>query len=180
METAGSRYENNVAVCLSQEKAAILESLTVTRDNSLDIEARTVTQSANDLWHCLRKKRITASKFSVVAKRLSGFENLVSQLNPSRRLVTAAMRRGIRLEARAAMVYASAAKGNQVNLLPSGLIIDPKSSWLGCSPDRKVYDIAAALKGNNPFGLLEIKVVKEGETDLKNVRYLIVDQLPMN
>lgn len=60
--------------------------------------------------HCLRKKRITASKFGTFAKRVSGFENLVSQLNPSRRVVTAAMRRGIELEARAAMVYSSAVK----------------------------------------------------------------------
>ena len=86
------------------------------------------------------------------------------------------MRRGIELDGRAAMVYASAAKENQVNLFPSGLIIDPKCPWLGCSPDRKVYDIAEALRGCNPFGLLEIKVVKEGQTDLSNVRYLTVDR----
>lgn len=81
------------------------------------------------------------------------------------------MRRGIEVEGRAAMVYASSAKDNQVNLFPSGLIIDPKCPWLGCSPDRKVNDIAEALRGHNPFGLLEIKVVKEGETDLSNLRY---------
>ena len=46
-----------------------------------------------------------------------------------------------------------------------------------CSPDRKVYDFRAALDGSNPFGLLEIKVVKEGETDLNNVRYLTYDPL---
>ena len=86
------------------------------------------------------------------------------------------MRRGIELDGRAAMVYASAAKENQVNLFPSGLISGPKCPWLGCIPDRKVYDIAEALRGGNPFGLLEIKVVKEGETDLSNVRYLTVDR----
>ena len=80
------------------------------------------------------------------------------------RLVTAAMKRGIELDGRAAMVHACAAKENQVNLFPSGLIIGPKCPWLGCIPDRKVYDIADALRGRNPFGLLEMKVVKEGET----------------
>ena len=38
-----------------------------------------------------------------------------------------------------------------------------------------MYDIQAANEGRNPFGLCEIKVVKEGETDLKNVRYLEID-----
>ena len=59
----------------------------------------------------------------------------------------------------------------QVNLFLSGLVIDSKCPWLGCSADRKVYDIAEALRGHNPFGLLEVKVVKEGETDLSNLRY---------
>ena len=50
-------------------------------------------------------------------------------------------------------------------------------TWLGCSPDRKVYDITAAVQGLNPFRLLEIKIVKEGETDFKNVRYVDIDPL---
>jgi len=108
---------------------------------------------------------------------VSNFENLVLQLNPTRQVTTAAMRRGIELEPRAAMVYANSAKGGRVNLFPSGLIINPNYPWLGCSPDRKVYDFRAALDGSNPFGLLEIKVVKEGETDLSNVRYLTYDPL---
>lgn len=72
------------------------------------------------------------------------------------------MKRGIHLEPHAAMVYANSAKGGRVNLFPSGLIIHPKCPWLGCSPDRKVYDLDAINHGQNPFGLLEIKVVKEG------------------
>ena len=115
------------------------------REVSRDIETKTIIQSASELWH-LRKERITASKFGLVAKRLSGFQRLVSQVNPIRHVVTAEMRRGIELEGRAAMVYASSAKDNQVNLFPSGLIIDPKCPWLGCSPDRKVYDIAEDRK----------------------------------
>ena len=43
--------------------------------------------------------------------------------------------------------------------------------------DRKVYDITAAAQGLNPFGLLEIKIVKEGETDFTNVRYVDIDPL---
>ncbi|ESO95568.1 hypothetical protein LOTGIDRAFT_175144 [Lottia gigantea] len=39
------------------------------------------------------------------------------------------------------------------NVYASGLVINPSCSYLGCSPDRKVYDPTA----NPPYGLLEIK-----------------------
>ena len=87
------------------------------------------------------------------------------------------MPRGIELEPYAAIIYANQANSGMVNLYPNGLVICPKSPWLGCSPDRKVYDIAAVAEELNPLGLLEIKVVKEGETDFKNVRHIDVDSI---
>ena len=175
LEGAGERITNNVQVCLTQERAAALDALAVTREVAIDLEARTVTQGASNLWQLLRSKRITASKFGSCAKRVTNFENLVRQINPSRRVVTAAMKRGIEMEPHAATVYANVAKAGMVNVFPCGLVINPKCPWLGCSPDRKVYDIKAANEGRNPFGLCEIKVVQEGETDFKNVRYLAID-----
>lgn len=175
LEDAGERILNNVQVCLNKEKNAALDALSVTRAVAIDLEERTVTQSASNLWQLLRSKRITASTFGSCAKRMSNFENLVKQINPSRHVVTAAMRRGIEMESHAAAVYANVAKAGMVNVYPCGLVINPKCPWLGCSPDRKVYDIQAANEGLNPFGLCEIKVVKEGETDFKNVRYLEID-----
>ena len=177
LQSSGERFHNNIQLCLDSNKQAALESLSVTREVAIDIQEKTVTQSDNSLWYLLRKKRITASKFGVCAKRVGSFENLVVQLNPSRPVTTANMRRGIELEPRAAMVYANVAKGGLVNLYPSGLVINPKCPWLGCSPDRKVYDSEAANQGLNPFGLLEIKVVKEGETDFGNVRYVTTDPI---
>ncbi|PFX32399.1 hypothetical protein AWC38_SpisGene2799 [Stylophora pistillata] len=56
-----------------------------------------------------------------------------------------------------------------------GLIINPKCPWLGCSPDRKVFDIAASENGLDPFGLLEVKVVKADETSFDNVRVGVVN-----
>ena len=67
-------------------------------------------------------------------------------------------------------------KQNQVNLFPSGLVINPKCPWLGCTPDRKVFDLNAENQGLSPFGLLAIKVVKEGATDFANVAYLTKDR----
>ena len=138
LETAGERFNNNVSFCLSAEKQAALDSLGVTRDTAIKLEQQTISQSNNETWYHLREKRITASKFGKVAKRKANFESLVTQLNPSRRVVTADMQRGIDMEPVAAMVYANTAKQGKVNLFPSGLIINPSSPWIGSSPDRKV------------------------------------------
>lgn len=147
LETAVERFTNNVPVCLSAEKQAALDSLGVTRDTAIKLEQQTISQSNNETWYHLREKRITASKFGKVAKRKTNFESLVTQLNPSRRVVTADMQRGIDMEPVAAMAYANIAKQGKVNLFPSGLIINPRSPWLGCSPDRKVYDSSAEENG---------------------------------
>ena len=173
LDSAETRFDNSVSTALTQKQQAYLDALSVTKEASLDIQEKTVTQSRNDLWHVLRRKRITASKFGLVARWVRDFENLIKQLNPSRHVVTAPMRRGIELEPKAAIK----AKGGSVNLSPSGLIIHPKCPWPGCSPDRKVYDLQALQDGYNPVRFLEIKVMKEGETDFANVSYLTKDAI---
>jgi len=153
---AGERFENDVSICLDNNKSAKLESLSVTLEMAHNLEEKTREQNESDLWHSLRKKRITASKFGIVAKRISHFDNLVKQLQPSRLVQTAAMKRGIEMEGRAASIYTTKAKQGMVNLYPSGLIINPKCPWLGSSPDRKVYDVKAAQTGlSSPYGLLK-------------------------
>ena len=85
---------NNDTVCLTAEKQASLDALEVTRETSIKLEQQTeqtISQSSNDTWYYLREKCITANKFGKVAKRVTNFESLVNQLNPSRRVVTADM-----------------------------------------------------------------------------------------
>ena len=163
MDSAETKFDNSVSTALTQKQQSSLDALSLTKEVSLDIQEKTVTQSANSLWHMLHRKRITASKFGLVARRVRDFENLNKQLNPSRHVVTAPIRQGIELEPKAAMAYANKAKDGSVNLFPSRLKIHPKCPRLGCSPDCKVYDLQAVQNGYNPFGLLEIKVVKEGD-----------------
>ena len=98
-------------------------------------------------------------------------------MNPTRFDQTPAMKRGVELELHAATIYANVAKNGRVNVFPSGLIIHPKCPWLGCSPDWKVYDLDALGNDQNPFGLLEVKVVKEGATSFDDVRYLTKDNI---
>ena len=112
--------------------------------------------------HNEKKKRITASKFGVVARRISNFDTLVKQLQLSKLVQTAAMKRGIEMEGRAAYIYATKAKQGKVNLNQSGLVINPKCPWLGSSCGRKVYDIEAAQNGSSsPRGLFERRSSKK-------------------
>ena len=55
------------------------------------------------------------------------------------------------------------------------MVLNAKCAWLGCSPDHKVYDLDAFNSAKNLFGLLEVKVVKEGKTTFNNVRDLVKD-----
>ena len=176
---AGERFKNNVSIGLDSNKLAKLESLSVTLEMAHALEEKTREQDESDLWHSLgKKKRITASKFGVVARRISNFDTLVKQLQPSRLVQTAAMKWGIEMEGRAAYIYATKTKQGKVNLCPSGLVINPKCPWLGSSPDRKVYDIEAAQNGSSsPYGLFETKVAQEGTTSLDGVAYLKHDPI---
>ena len=177
LESAKDRFENNVSVCLEANQQALFDSLYVTSEISLKVQEQTITQSSSESWHLLRKKQITASKFGTVARQVLNFETLVNQLNPTRFVQTPAMKRGVELEPHAATIYANVAKNGRVNVFPSGLIIHPKCPWLGCSPDRKVYDLDALGSDQNPFGLLEVKVVKEEATSFDDVRYLTKDNI---
>ena len=106
----------------------------LTQEKAIEVEHATLSDS--QLWYSLRAKRITASKFGDVAKRQSGFENLVKQLNPTRRVVTGDIQRGIDMEPFAAIAYANIAKKGKVNLFPSGLIINPVCPCLCCMYTR--------------------------------------------
>ena len=123
LESAKDRFENNVSVCLEANQQALFDSLSVTSEISLKVQEQTITQSSSETWHLLWKKRITASKFGPVARRVSNFETLVNQLNPTRFVQTPAMKKGVELEPHAATIYANAAKNGRVNVFPSGLII---------------------------------------------------------
>ena len=121
LEFSDDRLENNVMICLDETKMASIESLKVARDMAISLENMTITQRINNLWHLLRSKGITVSNYGRVAKRKANYETLVNQLNPSRKVVTQDMRRGIELESTAAMVYANEAMKDKVNLFPLGL-----------------------------------------------------------
>ena len=135
---------------LTEQEYNNLEGLTVTEADSLNIEECTRLQSCCPEWHKLRKQRIIASSFKRVFSRQKDFDSVAIQLIGRKPIPTAAMKYGLDHEHEAAEQYSAT---QQVNTYPVGFIINPSAPYLGCSPDRRVYDPSE----EHPWGLLEIK-----------------------
>ena len=149
-------FENDVSICLQQDKLTSLDVLGLLRQTTIEVEEKTRAQSQSSLWTMLRNKRITASEFGQVAKRQSNFDNLVGEINSARHVVSAPVQRGLDLEPQAAIIYASIAKQNQVNLFPSGLVMNP---WLGCTPDPQ--SVWFECWGARPFSFWKKRLLKK-------------------
>ena len=130
LESSIENIENNLAICLERAKLSALTSLQINRETAIEIEKGMTTQAATSMWHAIRSNRKTVSKVGIVAKRLSKFDALTNQLSKGRHIQTAAIKRGITMEAPAAMIYAQNAKTCTVNLLPSGLMCVSASGYI--------------------------------------------------
>ena len=139
-------YEANIAV--SQQQLDHIASLGVTNDEALEYEQHTRKQGACPEWHKLRKMRLTSSNFKQVTARRNHHDRLATELLTKSAKKTAAMEFGTRNEPTAAKQYATLFG---VDIHDVGFIINPSRPYLGCSPDRRVFDPARG------WGLLEIK-----------------------
>lgn len=135
---------------LPHDSSVKFESLYVTASDVKQYELMTRQQADCDLWHRLRHRRITASKFKSICSRRRDFVSLADQMLKTKHVLTAAMKYGIDNEPKAAESYA---KLFGVNIYRCGFVIHPQCFFLGCSPDRRVYDPDSAV----PWGLMEIK-----------------------
>ena len=124
--------------------------LEVSHQQAIDFESETKQQSSNKKWHCLREKRLTASKFKRICARKADFSSLANSLKSAKNIQTKQMLHGLEQEPFAAKQYADM-HGRNVYMV--GFVINPSGFHLGCSPDRRVYDPDA----QPVFGLLEIK-----------------------
>ena len=119
-------------------------------EKSKEYESVTRKQSESSDWVHLRKLRLTASQqFRQVHQRRKDFEKLVENFKKSKLYQSAAMKYGLEKEQEAAGDYVKET-GN--NVYGCGFVINPSAPYLGCSPDRKVYDPKEEMPG-----LLEIK-----------------------
>ena len=141
---------SNFARVLSEEEHEILEGFSVTVDLSRDYERLTREQSLSADWKRLRKYRFTASKhFKQISSRRKDHDKLAESILIEKHIQTASMLFGLQHENEAAKVYSRTTGNNVYNV---GMVINPTASYLGCSPDRRVFD-----NTENEFGLLEIK-----------------------
>ncbi|XP_067271626.1 uncharacterized protein [Pseudorasbora parva] len=126
------------------------KSLEVTWDMAHKYECATRDQSSCTEWHQLRRHRLTASRFREICQvRENTEEGLANRILQGTRQ-TAAMKRGLELEADAIWEYCQI---KRVNHYPCGLVIHPDAPWLGASPDGLIFDPSEQCQ----FGLVEIK-----------------------
>lgn len=145
-------------------------SLEVSGAMSREFEEATRSQSSIEDWHRLRKNRITASKFKRICSRRSNFDSLATQFLSNRTVTTSSMRFGIENEPVAAEMYA---KDFGRNVYRVGFVINPTCSFLGASPDRRVFDPDV-----NEWGLLEIKCTISNS--VANCEYLALSKKKEN
>ncbi|XP_074611360.1 uncharacterized protein LOC141865898 [Acropora palmata] len=131
---------------LSEEAKPLLNStVKVNFDQAAAIESSTRKQSENIDWFKYRQCRLTASNFGAVLKRRKkDCSKLVERLTSSHgNLNVSSLNYGRDNEDIVADYYLQYQERNGhqgIKVFPCGLIVNPKYSWLGASPDRIVYD----------------------------------------
>lgn len=123
------------------------------------IEQNTREQRQSTRWHSVRRYRITASKFVVVAHRKPDTppDSLVLSILQPRQFTSAATEWGIEHEPAAIERYVKHHQtlGNVNTAVgPCGFYISKSHPYLGASPDAAVYDPSMP---SMPFGFLEVK-----------------------
>ena len=133
---------------LSQPEINLLKNIMLTEEEATSLEQATRDQAASGLWHNQRKCRLTASRVSEVfqwkrgleshaTKFVSSFGTLNTQNNP---VLQRKLSHGKMYEAVAWQKYKECMQSTScdVQVLPSGLVINSNNCWLGCSPDARV------------------------------------------
>lgn len=128
-----------------------LQSLEVTLEMCRQIEGATRKQSLCPEWHNLRRPRVTASRFREVCQVGEAYKEILADRILKGTHQTAAMKRGLELEADAIWEYCQT---KRVNHYPCGFVVHPDAPWLGASPDGLVFD---PEEEEAQFGLIEMK-----------------------
>ena len=133
------------------------EKLSLTLQQRHAIEYRTRGQATVQLWHSMRRGRLTASVFGSIVKRIAPAGPLAERLlHKAQELNVEAICWGRDNESTARMAYVEHQQvpkpGLKVSL--SGLVL-AQNGYLGCSPDGIVFD--PTCTSDEQRGLLEVK-----------------------
>ena len=133
-------------------------------DQAAAIESSTREQSENIDWFKYRQCRLTASNLGAVLKRRKkDCSKLVERLTTSHRNLNVSSLNCCRdsedIVADYYLQYQERHGHQGIKVFPCGLIVNPKYSCLGASPDKIVYDPTSDL----PCGGLEMKCIESGK-----------------
>lgn len=121
---------------------------TLTMEQCCKLEEATRDQADCSMWAQERKHRLTSSQFGLIMKRKKVTEKFIDMLKNPKPFTAKATSYGSANERKALTEYC-AKKGYHVH--KCGLIVNPKFSFLGASPDSKV------CVGDGQSGLVEVK-----------------------
>ena len=124
-------------------------TMPITHERAKELEAKTVRQAENELWHQARHNRITSSNFHRVVKRQKDInEKFVQSVLSSPKFSSIPTSYGTAHEPVAKEEYCN--KRPQAHILDCGFVVNPAFSFLGASPDAKICS-------GGVTGVLEIK-----------------------
>uniref|UniRef100_A0A8D8A1L6 (northern house mosquito) hypothetical protein n=1 Tax=Culex pipiens TaxID=7175 RepID=A0A8D8A1L6_CULPI len=111
-------------------------------ENYSNAEILTVEQADTDLWHELRKGRITASRIHEASRCSMLRGSLCDKIMGIKSGFSFAMKRGTDLEGH---VFAVLQK-QYPSLRNAGLVLDPQFPWMGASPDGLADEFVLEIK----------------------------------
>lgn len=130
-----------------------LNSSTLTVSRSLGTWPTNLSVLSDHKVHVLngiRRPRLTASKFREICQVIESSEDSLADRILQGTHQTAAMKRGLEMEADAIWEYCQM---KRVNHYPCGFVIHPDAPWLRASPDGLIFNPSEPFQ----LGLIEIK-----------------------
>ncbi|XP_058447998.1 uncharacterized protein LOC131428239 isoform X2 [Malaya genurostris] len=112
------------------------------KENCSNAQILTVEQADTDLWHELRKGRITASRIHEASRCTMLKGSLTNKIMGISSGFSFAMKRGTDLEGHVFAVL----KKQYPSLRETGLVLDPQFPWMGASPDGISDDFVLEIK----------------------------------
>ena len=140
------------------DKDFINNHLKISKETAREIQKKTKNQSNCKQWYMERRKRITASNFGAIINRRKDIYpmSIIKKLTCNKTFKTDATKWGLENEHKAIQKYEQL---YNVKILQSGLIVNPKWPWLGCSPDG-IVDGCKGIEVKCPYSFRDFTITE--------------------
>lgn len=160
-EIVRSLSESKMTTILSATNYEFVrDHLTMTSTQIINLENETTQQSSCSRWFEERKKRITASTFSLVMNRRKGYhpKSIITAITGKKKdYQSVACKWGSTNESIAIQYYE---EQNEVNVQSCGFVVNPKWPWLGASPDgvMEIKGVKKAIEVKCPYSKKDLTI----------------------